>query len=168
MNPRIFFGLLVLFLISGRAYAYKTANVEFVDVNGNKIGKALLTETDKGIEMGIEIEGLPQGPHAIHIHENGVCTPPDFKSAGAHFNPEGKKHGRQNPEGHHAGDLPNLYLSGEKEMLYLVIPGLTLSQGPKSVLKEGGTSVVIHASEDDHKTDPSGNSGDRIACGVIA
>ncbi len=103
----------------------------------------------------------------MHIHEAGTCTPPDFKSAGTHFNPHGKKHGIENPEGAHARDLPNLIAGGDgKAKVKFVIPGLTLTSG-ETVLQSGKSAIVIHASPDDGQTDPSGNSGDRVACGVI-
>jgi Cu-Zn family superoxide dismutase len=106
--------------------------------------------------------------HGIHIHNVGKCEGPEFTSAGPHFNPSSKKHGTDNPEGPHGGDLLNLEVKadgvGKASLLDL---NATLGEGPNSIFHEGGTSLVIHASPDDYKTDPSGNSRARIACGVI-
>ena len=112
---------------------------------------------------------LSPGVHAIHVHEAGRCDAPDFKAAGGHFNPENKKHGIENPEGHHAGDLPNLTVGANgKGTFKTTIPGVTLAgDSATSLLKVGGTSVVIHEKADDMKTDPAGNAGARLACGVI-
>ena len=152
--------------------APREARVELVGAGGKRVGTAALTEGPGGVRISLEVWGLPPGGHAFHIHENGRCDPPDFKSAGAHFNPEGKKHGMKNPAGAHAGDLPNLMVRADgRGRAEMVLPNLTL--GPNrpgeaySLLKPGGTSLVIHAKPDDERTDPSGNAGDRIACGIV-
>jgi Cu-Zn family superoxide dismutase len=108
--------------------------------------------------------------HGIHFHQNPKCDGPDFKSAGPHFNPDGKKHGLQSPDGHHAGDMMNLTVeSNGKAKAKLTDADVSLGDGTNShsLFSNGGTALVIHAKEDDMKTDPSGNSGDRIACGAI-
>lgn len=114
-------------------------------------------------------EGKIVGEHAFHIHAVGSCEGTDFKSAGGHFNPHGKKHGKKNPEGAHAGDLPDLAVgpdgSGSLETLAAEV---TLGEGPNSLLDADGSALVIHAKPDDGVTDPAGNAGDRIACGVVA
>ena len=118
--------------------------------------------------LDVRVHDLPPGVHGIHIHQNAKCDPPDFKSAGGHFNPDGKKHGFDNPEGHHAGDMLNLTVDAKgKAKAKLEDKDVTLGDGPHSLFSNGGTALMIHAKADDMKTDPSGNSGDRIACGVI-
>jgi superoxide dismutase, Cu-Zn family len=139
------------------------------DKAGQQVGLATLTEQAEGVQVELSAKGLPPGPKGLHIHGVGKCDPPDFASAGAHFNPTGKKHGRLNPEGSHAGDLPNLVVSADGTASIDAITGAaTLRPAlPGSLFGEGGTSLVIHAQADDEKTDPTGNSGARIACGAI-
>lgn len=139
-----------------------------VSATGARIGVATLSASAGAARLGVSVAGLPPGAHGIHIHANGACTPPDFESAGPHFIPDGKKHGLRNPEGPHAGDLPNIELgsNGSADTSFAVSNDLARS-GPQFVLQPGGTSIVIHAGADDEMTDPSGNSGARIACGVF-
>ena len=149
--------------------SHPQARAVLINAEGKEVGAAAFEEIPGGIRVNLKVSGLSPGFHAFHIHSAVKCDPPDFKSAGSHFNPTHKKHGKQNPEGPHAGDLPDLYVGkdGTGELVALV-RGVTLSgSGENSLFHEGGTSVVIHASADDNKTDPSGNSGDRIACGVV-
>ena len=148
--------------------AAKTAKADLANSKGEKVGKANLKETPKGVSLSLEVSNLPPGVHGFHIHAVGKCEAPDFKSAGGHFNPEGKKHGWENPEGHHAGDLQNLTVDAQgKAKVKLVVTGVTLGEGPNSLFQPQGTAIVIHANPDDMKTDPAGNAGARIACGVI-
>jgi Cu-Zn family superoxide dismutase len=148
--------------------AATTAKADLTNSKGEKVGTANLKETPKGVSLSLEVSNLPPGVHGFHIHAVGKCEPPDFKSAGSHFNPEGKKHGWENPEGHHAGDLQNLTVDAEgKAKVKLVVTGVTLGDGPNSLFQPQGTAIVIHADPDDMKTDPAGNAGARIACGVI-
>lgn len=161
----------VCFFVTTSAWAAgKTiqARADIVDPAGKTIGAAILTEQRNDVAITLEVSGLTPGKHGLHLHENGICTPPDFKSAGGHFNPFRKQHGSDNPHGMHAGDLPNLEVdaNGMAE-LTLVATGTTLGAGPGSLLKEGGTSIVIHAEADDNKSDPAGNAGPRVACGVV-
>jgi superoxide dismutase, Cu-Zn family len=145
-----------------------TAAAEVKDAKGAVIGTATLTEVPGGIRVLLEARGLPPGPKGVHIHEVGRCEPPAFTSAGGHFNPGGKKHGLENPEGPHAGDLPNITVGPDGAgRLESMNDRVTLGGGPTSLLDADGSALVIHAGPDDFKTDPAGNSGVRIACGVI-
>ena len=162
------FGLVLLMagLVLGQSGATATANL--VDSKGTSVGTAKLTETATGVNLALDVSNLPPGVHGFHIHAVGSCEPPDFKTAGGHFNPENKKHGWENPEGHHAGDLQNLTVDAQgKAKVEVLVPGVTLGDGPNSLFHPQGTALVIHADPDDMKTDPAGNAGKRIACGVI-
>ncbi|MBF6634485.1 superoxide dismutase family protein [Microbacterium sp. APC 3898] len=143
--------------------------VEMMDSDGNAIGTAELSEEDAGVKVALEVEGLEEGMHGIHFHETGMCEGPDFETAGGHFNPADAMHGMDNPDGPHAGDLPNIEASSDGTASQeFTAENVTLAIGEEnSLLKEGGTALVIHAAEDDQTTDPSGDSGDRIACGVV-
>lgn len=138
------------------------------NAEGKKVGSATLTEVKEGVRIALEVSKLPPGVHAFHVHAVGKCEPPEFKSAGAHFNPYGKKHGAKNPEGKHAGDLPNLTVGPDgKGRARVVVEQVTLGPGKGSLFQTDGTSLVIHADPDDEMTDPAGNAGARIGCGVI-
>jgi superoxide dismutase, Cu-Zn family len=145
-----------------------TARADIVNATGDKIGTATLVPSAGGVRIDLSVSQLPPGTHGIHIHTAGKCEGPDFKTAGGHFNPADKKHGRDNPAGPHNGDLPNIEVGPDgKATTSLLDTNVTLSDGPNSLFHDGGTSIVIHAMQDDYKTDPAGNSGARIACGVI-
>jgi superoxide dismutase, Cu-Zn family len=135
---------------------------------GQKIGTTKSLSAKEGITMEVNVSELRPGIHGIHIHNVGKCEGPDFKSAGPHLNPSAKKHGKDNPAGQHAGDLLNLEVKADGTARATLLDTMaTLADGPSSVFHDGGTAIVIQAKEDDYKTDPAGNSGSRIACGVI-
>jgi superoxide dismutase, Cu-Zn family len=142
--------------------------VEIKDAQGKDVGTIMLWEGKSGVNLQLHLHDLPPGEHAIHFHQNPKCDPPDFKPAGGHFNPAGKKHGFDNPEGHHNGDMRNFTVDADgKADAKLEDKDVSLGDSPNSLFSNGGTAIIIHAKADDYKTDPSGNSGDRIACGVI-
>jgi Cu-Zn family superoxide dismutase len=148
--------------------APKSAHADIVNAQGQKIGTAKIVAAKQGIKIGVKVSQLPTGKHGIHIHNVGKCEGPDFTSAGPHLNPYTKKHGTDNPDGPHVGDLLNLEVKANgKAKATLLDTMATLGDGPNSVFHDGGTAIVIHAKEDDYKTDPAGNSGPRIACGVV-
>ena len=148
--------------------APKSAHADIVNAKGEKIGTAKITAAKGGVKIVVAVAQLMPGDHGIHIHTVGKCDGPDFASAGGHFNPEMKKHGKDNPMGPHMGDLPNLTVAPDgKGKATIMAMGVTLGAGPDSLFHDGGTALVIHAAADDYKTDPSGNSGARIACGIV-
>lgn len=149
------------------AYA-QTAKAALKDASGKDVGTVQLIQTPHGVLLKMALKGVAPGEHAFHIHAVGKCEPP-FTSAGGHFNPASKKHGMEAKEGAHAGDMPNLYVPANGELTVDVANHMvTLAKGqPNSVFDADGSAIIIHAGADDYKTDPTGNAGDRIACGVI-
>jgi Cu-Zn family superoxide dismutase len=145
-----------------------TAKAVLMSADGKEVGTVVLTETKGGVPPRVTHQDPTPGEHAFHIHAVGKCEPP-FTSAGPHFNPNEKKHGLRSREGHHAGDMRNLRIPKTGKLTTTITnKDVTLEKGkPNSLFKEGGTAIVIHANPDDHLTDPAGNAGDRIACGVI-
>lgn len=139
------------------------ARADLYDASGERVATATLFQQTDGVRVRVSARSVPSGEHGFHVHEVGQCEPP-FTSAGGHFNPAMRKHGVQNPDGPHAGDLVNLPANWTNgNIVETVSAGLTL----ESLFDTNGSALIIHAGPDDYRTDPSGNSGDRIACGVI-
>ncbi len=144
------------------------ASTDLKDKDGRTVGMAVLREVGDGVLVSVEVKGISPGLHAIHIHAVGKCEGPAFTSAGGHFNPAQKKHGLKNAEGPHAGDMPNMYVAKDGVGRFEVLnDNITLKAGNRSVFDSDGSALVIHAGVDDNVSDPAGNAGDRIACGVI-
>lgn len=171
----------------------QTVEVQLLNAQGTQVGVAHLTQQGDSVEMHVSVQGLAPGEHGIHFHETAQCTPPAFESAGDHFNPTNRQHGLENPQGPHAGDMPNLTVGADstaEQMFRIAHPrtdmmasgdtagmmgdsagmmrGTAGMSGDSAMAHggDGGLAIVIHADPDDQRTDPSGNSGDRIACGV--
>lgn len=144
-----------------------SAQAELKNERGTKVGEATLQDTPEGVKVSATFTDLSPGEHAFHVHAVGKCEPP-FESAGGHFNPTGKQHGRDNPQGAHAGDLPNVQVAPRRRAtIEVTIREASLKGGPAALLDRDGASLVVHEGADDYKTDPAGNAGRRIACGVI-
>ncbi|SFA96472.1 superoxide dismutase, Cu-Zn family [Lentibacillus halodurans] len=135
-----------------------------------KVGTATFRSVYTGLNVTLDASNLPPGTHGFHIHENGICEAPDFESAGSHYNSTDAKHGFDHSEGPHAGDLPNIEVDQDGNVVADVTADMvTLKKGQEnSLLKQGGTALVIHSEADDYKSQPSGDAGNRIACGVIS
>jgi Cu-Zn family superoxide dismutase len=164
----VFLSALLCSTVAFGQAAPKSAHADIVNAQGQNIGSAKIVPAKKGVKIEVNVSQLPPGKHGIHIHAVGKCDGPAFTTAGGHLNPDTKKHGKDNPEGPHAGDLLMIEAKADGTAKATLLDTMvTLGDGPNSVFHEGGTSIVIHEKEDDYKTDPTGNSGGRIACGVI-
>ncbi|WP_078379216.1 superoxide dismutase family protein [Sutcliffiella halmapala] len=162
--------LLLIFVLSGCMEENITAlDVEIFNATGDSLGVAKVSEDPNGVKVELNLEGLPPGEHGVHIHEAGLCEAPDFKTAGNHFNPDDKEHGLLHPEGAHVGDLPNIIVDEDGTVVAeLMAPAATLKEGKTSLFGKDGTAIIISENPDDGMTQPSGESGERIACGVIS
>lgn len=150
------------------AAAAPLASATLKAADGSTKGAARIVASGGRWELHVEVEGLSAGVHGAHLHMVGKCDAPDFATAGGHLNPQGKKHGKDNPQGQHLGDLPNLTIGADgKGHLMSTLTG-SAAELEAALFDGDGTAVVVHAGPDDYKTDPSGNSGGRIACGVLA
>lgn len=152
---------------SGKTSPVARARVDLRNAAGSSVGQVTLDQTAQGVLMTATLSGLPPGTHGFHFHDVGQCTP-TFEAAGEHFNPSGKQHGLRNAAGPHAGDLPNLNIPESGTVrLEMIATGVSLGRGKANLLDGNGSALVIHNFADDHTTDPSGNSGTRVACGVV-
>ncbi len=162
-------GFAVLLLAAAAIPAMaQSANADLKSADGKSVGSVKLTQLPDGVLLTASLKGLPAGEHAFHVHAVGKCEPP-FTSAGGHFNPGARKHGIMAAEGHHAGDMPNLHVPDAGDLTIEVMnTAITLEKGkPNSVFDADGSAIVVHAGKDDYKSDPAGDAGSRIACGVI-
>jgi superoxide dismutase, Cu-Zn family len=171
MKKLLLIGTVPFFLLTGcMEKEISNKEVKVYNADGDSIGTVKLKEQADGIEFTYNLSGLPPGEHGVHIHEMGICKAPNFKSAGNHLDPDKKKHGLLNPKGPHLGDMKNIVV--EDDQTYTgtdMVPQVTLKEGKTSLVKRmDGSSLVITEQGDDGMTEPSGNSGKRIACGVIS
>ncbi|SHG87319.1 superoxide dismutase family protein [Ornithinibacillus halophilus] len=160
---------LLLFLVACQSSEITSKTVDMYNGDGDLVGTAALNEQPDGVQIKLKLEGLEPGFHGVHVHEIPKCEGPDFKSAGNHFDPEGKEHGLMHPDGAHLGDLPNVEADGGGLVdADLMLAGATLKDGKKSILSKDGTSLVVTEGQDDGVSQPGGDSGARLICGEIS
>jgi Cu-Zn family superoxide dismutase len=165
------FLILAALLLARSGTAQSPTKIPIINTERQEVGQATLTDTPSGVVIGLSLRekpsGIAPGVHAFHIHAIGKCEPP-FKSAGDHYNPRKKQHGFHAKDGGHAGDLPNIHVAENGQLtVEFFVPGIRLKDGNNRLIDEDGSALVIHAQKDDYRSDPAGNSGDRIACGVV-
>lgn len=169
---KIFICFAVMISLSSTVMAQTKPAVKdlpMTDGSGSEVGKIKVTEENKGVKISLNLKGLKPGTYAMHIHGVGKCEGPKFESAGDHFNPSKKMHGKLNPKGPHAGDLPNIVVPANGQVKQdIMLSGMSMKmESTNTLATPEGTSLVIHEKPDDMKTDPSGNSGDRLFCAVL-
>lgn len=146
----------------------RPVEVDLKNASGEKVGTAKITELKTGVNVHLDVTGLAPGEHAVHFHEKGTCTGPDFKSAGGHFNPTHKEHGFDDAKGPHEGDMRNFTVGADgKASVDVKDERVNLGKGASSLLQKGGTALVVHGKADDYKSQPAGDAGDRVLCGEI-
>lgn len=165
LKARVAAAALALSAIASPALAADTATAVLKDPEGKDVGAVTLRAVPTGVLLDTKLSGFPPGDHAFHIHGTGKCEPPSFKSAGGHFNPEEDEHGLENSAGPHGGDMPNIHVPESGE-LHIEVLNQMVSLG--GLLGGEGTAIVVHQKGDDYKSNPAGDAGPRIACGVIA
>ena len=166
---RMFSVLALAVILCSATLSAQMKHVDIKDAKGTSIGMAMISPAKGGgVSIDLDVHGLPPGEHALHFHAVPKCEGPDFMSATGHFNPMSKKHGMENPEGPHAGDMSNFTVDAKgNAQATIVNKNVTMGSEPNSIYANGGTALMIHGAADDMKTDPAGNAGPRIACGVI-
>lgn len=166
---RTFSVVALAFIVATAALSAQMKHVDLKDAKGTSVGMAMISPAKGGgVSIDLDVHGLPPGDHALHFHAVPKCEGPDFTSATGHFNPMSKKHGMENAEGPHAGDMNNFTVDAKGNAKTTIVnKNVTMGAEPNSIYANGGTALMIHAAADDMKTDPAGNAGARIACGTI-
>ncbi len=166
---RLFSVMALAVVVGTAAVSAQMKHVDLKDAKGTSVGMAMISPAKGGgVSIDLDVHGLPPGEHALHFHAVAKCEGPDFTSATGHFNPMNKKHGTQNPDGAHAGDMSNFTVDAKGNAKTTIVnTNVTMGAEPNSIYANGGTALMIHAAADDMKSDPAGNAGARIACGTV-